>query len=131
MYDLEARLFALEQLLAGRVQFDIQNLKNQVATLAQQQRQPGWAGGGGGGSSSKPFFFTPSASLAGPASVGSGSPGALTGQTLYSISGGAWSSPVTGATVYNGLAATLAAGKGAIAIQNDDGTDSAVAQSCT
>jgi hypothetical protein len=108
----------------------LQDLLAQLNNVRQQLRMA-FAGGGGGGSSSVavPYFFTPSGSLAGPASVGSGSPAVLSGQTLYVISSGAWSAAGTG-DVYNGLASTLQAGFGAIAIQNSDGTFTAISQSC-
>lgn len=133
MSDLESRIFFLEQLLGGRVQYDIQQLKNQVANLGNLLRQGAYFSGGSGGSGGTVYYFSPTAALSGPGGApgGASPPTSLTNQSMYTISGGAWQPASTTATVYCGLPSGLSATKTAIAILNADGTYSAIAQSCT
>jgi hypothetical protein len=90
-------------------------------------------------SASLVFYWTPSSSLGGangaPGSMVGGSPatpgGSASGQTVYQLSGGAFVTASTNATITNGLMATVVSGKTCIVEQNPDGTFSTVSQSCT
>jgi uridylate kinase len=129
--NLETRLFRLEQSIVQDEQ-KLATLAQQVAQLAQQLWAVAAMAGGGGGGGGGVFYFSPTAALSGPAGApGTGSPTSLANQHIYAISGGAWSSVSTTATVSCGLPSGIVATKTCICIPNGDGTYSAIAQSCT
>ena len=123
MSDLESRLFFLEQLISGRLQYDLQQLKLQMQNLANQQRQGGWSSGGGGGSTAGYFGATLSGALAHGSSI--------SGQTVWKMPGRA--TVTASGTIYNdGPTATndIASGKQVILAANDDGSYTVVGVYC-
>jgi hypothetical protein len=91
------------------------------------------AGGGGGGGGTSVYFSALSTSL-GPASglPPSGVPNVLSGQTVYLITGGAYSSVTTAGDIVNASpTGTLAASpKLTFLAPNGDGSYSAIGQTC-
>ena len=130
MTNLENRVWRLEIELRQAQQL-VREL--QVALGAVKQNQfagsPGYGGGGGGGGN--PLFCVLSGALAASGTIGTGTPGGpLTGQTVYSISGGAYASVSTTASVLNGLPNAIASGAKCIVEANGDGSYSAIAVAC-
>lgn len=121
MSDLESRLFFLEQQLAGRIGFDIANLKNQLAALQNASRQGGFYGAGGGSGGGQYLGCTTTGDL--PA----GSPGtALTGQTVWTVnfnSGApARSNTDTNATLLNDTPHDIPSGTQVVVAKSGDGS---------
>ena len=85
-----------------------------------------------GGQGARILFCVPSSGIAAASgNPPSGTVHSITGQTIYGLSGGSWTSINTNATVYNPYTAAVVSGKIAALTSNLDGTYSIVAQSCT
>jgi hypothetical protein len=127
---LEDRVGPLEARFEGLARL-VQDLIPQIRAAAQTARnaygqyQPTGSSGGG-----FPVFCVLTSTLAASGVVGSGTPSSVSSQTVQKISGGAWVSVSTGATIYNGSTNSIASGKTAICIANDDGSYSAVGVAC-
>jgi hypothetical protein len=127
---IETRIRACEE--------GLEYLKRQILSLIQQLRAAEQAartassggqtaGGGGGG-----VFFWSGIAIAGASGLpGSGAPGVgPTGQTVYTIIGGAFVSADTNAAIFNGLVSPTVASQGCILMQVGGGYV-VTAQSCT
>jgi hypothetical protein len=122
MSDLEQRLFFLEQLMA-RVDYSLQQLRQQSQGLANQQRQGSWGQGGSGGASAAYFSCTLSGALAHGSSIA--------GQSVWKMPGRA--TAAASATVYNdgpNAADDIATGKQVILAANSDGSYTAIGVYC-
>jgi len=108
-----------------RLLLDFQALQAQVANLATQIAGLQQGGGGGGQSGGGGQVFIVSAPTAGIAAGGS-----LGSQTIYIVSAGALVQISTTATVYNEMAAATVAAKPLVCGLNNDGTYTAITQSC-
>jgi hypothetical protein len=121
--------------LAQRTEYLFRLLQQIQAQLtnARQQGYAGWqSGGNGSGSASVPYAFVPSANIAAASGQPpSGTPASLTGQTIYALASGAWSTVTTSGVVYNGLLTVLDSGYTTYCLKNNDGTFLAITQDCT
>lgn len=127
MTDVESRLFFLEQLVSGRLQYDVQQLKVALAQLQNAQRvgDSGWFNGGAGGPGIGYYGCTLSADC--PA----GTPGTpATGQTAWAISSGARSNVTTDGEVYNDMPYDCPSGSQVVLGANPDGTYTVIGKVC-
>jgi hypothetical protein len=128
---LESRVYELEKAVRAAQQ----TIRNLTAALQQAQQQiyasaPGEGGSGGGGGAV--LLCTATAGI--PAATGppaTGTPGGpITGQAIFSITGGAFVAGSTNVSVYNGMQSPTVTTKTLIVLANSDGTYTAVTQSC-
>jgi hypothetical protein len=128
MTNLELRVLRLEGELR-EANNAITQLQTQLGQIAQNQYaagQPTYASTG----TFNILFCILGGSLALSGAPPSGTPTKLTNQTVYAITGGAFSSISTTATVYNGMPDAIASGAAVILAGNPDGTYSVVAVAC-
>jgi len=128
MTNLENRVFRLEVELRA-VHQAIRDLQVLVGKLKQDQFAGGLGFGGGGGGNN-PLFCVLSGALAASGAIPAGSPTHITGQTVYKIASGAFSSVSSAADVYNGLPNAISSGAKVIVMLNADGTYSVIAVAC-
>lgn len=125
----ENRILRLENLVRDLLQ-NVRDLLIRVGNLAQQIIAAQNFGGGGGGGANC-LICVVSGGIAGAGVPGVGTPGGpLTGQTVYIITGGAFTSQSTNASIYNGLPNAVATGKQCLLNSNPDGTYTVAAVAC-
>jgi hypothetical protein len=127
---IENRIVEIERRLEYWIR-QIQDLIPQLRAAAQtarnafQQYQIPSSGGGG-----NPLYCVTTGSIAASGAIPAGSPTHITGQSVYSISAGAFTLVSAAADLYNGMPNAVGSGAKCIVIANADGTYSVIQVAC-
>lgn len=128
---IEQRIRAME----NRFEYLLRLLQPLIQQITQNRQQltAAWQAGGsdGSGGAAIVYFWVPAGTIsAASGPPPSGVPTATTGQTVYALSSGAYTTVSSSATIYNCAGSTLVASKVVFLGKNSDGTFTALTQSC-
>lgn len=111
--------------LISDLQAQLNNMRQQLLAAYQA------SGSGGSGGAAIVYFWVPGGTIsAASGPPPSGVPVGTSGQTVYALSSGTYSTVSTSATIYNAAGSTLVASKVVFLGKNTDGTYTALTQSC-